>query len=262
MIIPLGTANALYHSLHSQSHLDRQSLEYRLLAFNSYISNSDKLKQLPVSEVVVDGQTRRLGHVVISTAVHAALLHRSEELRSVDTSVERFKTAFMEVCTRWTEGAVKLENSRKYSNGSFSAQPEDITLKGPFTYLLASHIDRLEDKFVIAPHSGTTDRLSVVVVRPTRDARVREQLDKQEHDAARQMAAKVLTDVMYAAYDNGKHVDMQYDDGEYVVEYFSTQAMSFQAGNEGNYVCVDGGLVELNDNYVVSNSDLNICVQI
>ncbi|TIC16141.1 hypothetical protein E3Q10_00319 [Wallemia mellicola] len=211
VLVPTGTANALYHSIHSSSTLDKDSIEYKLLSFNSFVSKSNNAKRLALSDVIVDdGSSRKTAHVVVSTAVHAALLHRSEELRSVDTSIERFKTAFMEVCTRWTEGRLNLNASRVFSEGAFSDKVEDITLSGPFTYLLASHIDRLEEKFVIAPHTTTEEGLSVVVVRPTRDPLVREHLEKKHYDAATQTSAKALTDVMYAAYDNGTHLNLKH----------------------------------------------------
>ncbi|TIA88877.1 hypothetical protein E3P81_03291 [Wallemia ichthyophaga] len=268
IIVPLGTANALYHSLHSHSHLNRHTVAYRLLALHAHVQNSENYRQLRISEVVVDQQTSRLAHVVVSTAVHAALLHRSEELRSADTSVERFKTAFMDVRTRWTEGTVHFERASRYQNGSFTPQMHPFSLEGPFTYLLATHIDRLEDGFVVAPKrnhfAADNDILRVVVVRPARDSRVRDLLDNREHDKARQIASHVLTDVMYAAYDNGRHVDMHYDNDEHVVEYFAVQGMvSFEGRNQRNqpkHVCVDGGLLEMNEGFTISRSSLSSSV--
>ena len=265
VLIPLGTANALYHSTHSSSTLDKDSVDYKLLSIKSYLSKQSSYLNLNTANVYIDDKPHQIGHVVVSTAVHAALLHRSEELRQTDNSINRFKTAFSEVCKHWTQGTVSLSGCRSYdvNKMKFNDDQEDITLDGPFTYLLATtQVDRLEEKFVIAPNAVSVKGLTIVIVRPLRNLKVKQLYENGKLYDAVNEAANDLTKVMFKAYENGEHLKVTNENSQFTVEFFNAQQLAFKSksndGHNEDYVCVDGSLTKLNKEFAVQLNDSNL----
>lgn len=125
-----------------------------------------------------------LSHIVLSLALHAALLHLSEALRETEPGIERFKRAAEQVMHVRHEGALTFPangatttrwNPRRHSFEPISA----ATVEGPFAYVLSTpFVARLEPSFLIAPllaglaPSDVGRSMDVVVLRPNRSEAV------------------------------------------------------------------------------------------
>jgi len=96
--------------------------------------------------------------VVTSTALHAAILHDSEALRTSVPGTERFKLAAAQNGTTWYRACARLLTPvQRYDVNADAFVPvsgEEVTLElqGPFVYFLSTvNVDRLEPLFRIAP---------------------------------------------------------------------------------------------------------------
>lgn len=189
--------------------------------------------------------------IVTSTALHAAILKDSEALRATH-GIERFKIAAGQNITTFFDATVKLDDGTRQWNPRTKAF-EDIgetTLEGPFAYLISTtSVDRLEPNFVIAPtrrfgSEKELDRtLDVVILRPLRDPQVRE---AGEHQGA--VWAKRAQEVLGAAYQEGKHIELEYEDGQPVVEVFRTKGFEWipaPGDDRSRTVCADGSLYDI-----------------
>ncbi|GAA5855966.1 hypothetical protein JCM9279_001389 [Rhodotorula babjevae] len=188
VLVPTGTANALYHHLFPPSPSyppDSPAAPfYSLLSFLRTLSPpsspssspqypSSTLLPLPLAlnELPSPCPRRTLTTVVSSAALHAALLHDAEELRAAHPGVERFKIAARQNVDRWWEGEVRLSGRvRRYDPATRAWVPatrearvavaEDhdegdgeapTVVTGPFAYLVAALVSRFEPTFVVAP---------------------------------------------------------------------------------------------------------------
>lgn len=187
--------------------------------------------------------------MVASTCLHASILNASEKLRKDHPGLERFKKAAQDNISKWYEASAKLlpiaalgvvqiynPGTKQFeTHEDLEEEDEDsetgiVDLFGPFAYFLSVfNVDRLEPAFRIAPLM--TDLrpaeghfcCDVVVVRPNRDPSF--SVDSPE---ARQAFVPKITSVLQAAYQNGTHVDLRYNeageivsggDGPSVIEY-------------------------------------------
>jgi hypothetical protein len=167
-------------------------------------------------------------HIVLSTSLHAALLHTSDELRTEYPGLERFKVAAQRNLGVFFEAEVKLTAPSGSTVQQYDPRTKTFvspyttdgtnTLKGPFTYFLSTTIcDRLEPTFVINPtlkslpsHSETSS-MDIVILRPLRDPHVRAAGDVDEQQ---ERWKKRAMEVIGCAYKGGGHVDLTYpDDG-------------------------------------------------
>lgn len=253
VLVPCGTANALYSSLFSPKPND-DPVEYKLQGIHAFIN---KAKRVPLTLAITDilaspngkgaapaREKAIVSAVVTSTALHASILHDSEALRAEIPSMERFKVAAHQNITRWYSGCAKLFPSKSTGvveiwnpfDKEFVPHAESdedtphVDIDGPFTYFLSTvNVDRLEPAYRIAPLVTDEPRtgafLDIVVVRPYRD----DSLKGLEAEEERKMFAEKSGKVLYAAYENGDHINLRYDstgqvvsegDGELVVEYF------------------------------------------
>ena len=253
VLVPCGTANALYSSLFLPKP-DDDPVQYKLRGIHAFIN---KAKRVPLTLAITDilappngkgtalvREKATVSAVVTSTALHASILHDSEVLRAEIPSIERFKVAAYQNIARWYSGCAKLFPSK--STGvveiwnpfdkefvSHAESDEDnphVDIDGPFTYFLSTvNVDRLEPAFQIAPLVTSEPRtgafLDIVVVRPYRDA----SLSGLEVEEERKRFAEKSGEVLRAAYQSGNHINLRYDstgkivsegEGELVVEYF------------------------------------------
>lgn len=125
-----------------------------------------------------------LSHIVLSLALHASLLHLSEELRATHPGIERFKLAAERVLHVRHQGRLTLpaNTTLRYDPRSKSFHPLPAgstgTLDGPFAYVTSIvTVDRLEPTFHIAPTlaiPGYGRRIELLVLRPDRSRAVKE----------------------------------------------------------------------------------------
>lgn len=182
-------------------------------------------------------------HIVLSTSLHAALLHTSEELRIDYPGLERFKVAAQRNLGVFFQAKVKLHGPQGGAVQQYDPQTKSFIapytiegdmVDGPFTYLLSTTTcERLEPTFVInptlkfLPADSQMPTMDLIILRPLRDPHVRSATtteEQQERWKARAM------EVIGHAYKGGGHVDLLYPpdggetrsegDGEVVVETF------------------------------------------
>jgi hypothetical protein len=236
VLLPSGTANALYHSLFpstcSSPHFDKLlSVEHVL---SSTSSACRPLALLSVAESSNAAQKHLYySHVVTSTCLHAQLLETasSEEWRKLYPGTERFRKAAEKHIGTSNNAHLRLtardnQGVQKWSPKDASWQTVskgDLELKGGFTYFIASLVDRFEATFRITPRSAPeedrpADAVDVLLVR--------------SRSEDREVEAKRIMEVLVAAYsEDGKHLSIQEEiDGEttYVVEYYRVKGFQWQ----------------------------------
>ena len=263
-LIPGGTANALYSTFFppppstSESSTGTAQAEPTVLAsLLSFLSATPRLVPLTfartsiyVSPPALSGSENPdaapissaseshpdvLSAVVISTALHAAILHDSEALRASVPGIERFKLAAAQNDTRWYRARARLlAPVQRYDLSadafvSVSEEEEPLELSGPFVYFLSTvNVDRLEPLFRIAPLQRAlppppgAQTMDVLVVRPLRDP----SLEGKSGEEERKRFKESVWSVIGSAYQDGAHIKARYEsqdgktDGLPVVEYF------------------------------------------
>jgi len=253
VIVPCGTANALYSSLFLPKPND-DPIQYRLQGIHAFIKRSKCVPlTLAITDIIAPPPGKKsapvlekttVSVVVTSTALHASILHDSEALRAEMPSLERFKVAAYQNITRWYSGCAKLFPSKSTGvveiwnpfDKEFVAHAESdeddpyVDIDGPFAYFLSTvNVDRLEPAFQITPlvtaEPPIGASLDVVVIRPYRDA----SLTGLEVGEERKRFAEKSGEVLRAVYQSGTHINLRYDstgkivsegEGELVVEYF------------------------------------------
>lgn len=245
VLVPCGTANALYSSLFPPTPQDNSdSKTYQLRSVQSFLQPNPNHTPLTVAltstypENKVDKPTQTsISVVVASTSLHASILHDSEALRASVPGIDRFKIAAQQNITRWYSARVKLLPKAGLSSvewydpaqAKFIHIEDPVELEGPFAYFLSTvNVDRLEPAFRITPlhlASGTiSSSLEVVVLRPLRDPSIRDSSDESKSQFASTSGL-----ILGAAYNDGAHVRMRFDkhgsitengDGASVVEYY------------------------------------------
>jgi hypothetical protein len=236
VLVPCGTANALYSSFFPPTNGEQDTVSYRLKSVQSYI-NCTKTKPLTlgISSLIYSGceQPQTLiSTVVISTALHASILNDSEALRKEVPGIERFKMAAQQNITRWYDGVVKLipvsgtRVVQVYDPAANMFVPHEdsddygpiVHLDGPFVYFLSVvNVDRLEPAFQITPLRSkippTENSFDIVIVRPLRDPSI----DKDTPEGRAEFASKCAI-LLGAAYEGGRHVNLRYNSEGGIVE--------------------------------------------
>jgi hypothetical protein len=238
VLLPCGTANALYSSLflpgrpiqkpNGVGDVDEATL-YKLESLFAYFDVRSRMVPLTLAETKFltkeeTVQTRILSAVVTSTSLHASILHSAERLRNSIPGIDRFKAAAQENITTWYSSVAKLHSGenvpvQRYVPSKRAFQDihlaeGGVTLNGPFVYFLSTvNVDRLEPQFVITPLyskvrpeiTSVVDYMDVVILRPG---------DGQTP----QGYAEKLGGFFQAAYMDGKHVDAE--ESGIVTEYY------------------------------------------
>ena len=206
VLIPTGTANAFHSSLFPAT----IGSPFQLVrSFTSYLQQAGP-QPLSLAKVTFsDHQPDLVGHVVISTALHAAILDTAESLRSTVSGLDRFKKAAQLNWSSLHSGKIVLKGTRtRYSPASRSFEPyTSVEESADWWYLSSLLIDRLEPAFIVAPLrkvandaaslSGTIDL--VAIKRPAHLG--------HDHFLPEMMKATG------AIYDKGKHVDLVWSNG-------------------------------------------------
>lgn len=281
IIIPSGTANALYSSSYPDlekaishpllpSDIDQPSA-YKLLSVLAYI---DKQKAGTSPSALTVSRTQVLGPenqdptstlhaiVVASTSLHAGILHTSEKYRATIPGIERFKQAAADNILNWGEAKVELlptssssaQAPQVYVTKTKTFEPaRETTLEGPFFYFLSTvNVDRLETKFVITPlatslPSATPDTLDLVVVRPARRPGYKTNTLEE-----RQAFVAFAMEFFGGAYADGKHLETVFSEkGEepaFMTEYYRVGGWKWTPSGDDEFsrlVCVDGTILEV-----------------
>ncbi|KXN87730.1 hypothetical protein AN958_08206 [Leucoagaricus sp. SymC.cos] len=256
VLVPTGTANALYSSLFPPTkNEDISSVEYKLQSLRAYLDGKPSVPLtlsvttfLPPSDSQVQERTV-VSAVVTSTSAHASILHDSEELRKEFPGIERFKVAAQRNSKRWYNATVKLfpsslsgavqiykPISRQFINHpEWATEKPVVELKGPFIYFLSTvNVDRLEPEFRITPLARTLPSkgatYDIVIVRPLRDPS-----NARADDEAR------------AQYDQEGRVVSE-GDGPLVVEYIRCGGWEWLPGDDDErapLVCADGDILTI-----------------
>ncbi|PKI82333.1 hypothetical protein MVES1_003517 [Malassezia vespertilionis] len=279
VIVPTGTANAMYHALFGTHPGGYAATDprWRLCALQAFAASKSTQ---PLSLMRVTMGDTHLSCVVTSHALHAAILRDSESLRASHPGIERFKMAAEQNMVRWTEGELVLEPGtepvQRYcpskhtfvpvaALGDYQAdQHGTLRIQGPFVYLTAMVVDRLEAAFVPAPFAGPrceaalrrpSDMVDIVVLRPLRSPVVQKAIAQGDPmDKIHEMYAQgPLAEVFFEGmYKDGAHVSFAYDGDEDVageqagmpvVEYFRAAAYAWRPAPtdpSATTTCVDG----------------------
>ncbi|KAH7077487.1 ATP-NAD kinase-like domain-containing protein [Paraphoma chrysanthemicola] len=238
VLLPLGTANALYHSINFNSTQPTQSNEWGLAALSSkttkplptftatfspgarlLVDEARKEEALPTNS---NGEGILHGAVVCSWGMHASLVADSDTSEYRKFGIERFKMAAKEALYPG-DGSLPHPYRGKVSvlkGDEWRALPEEQHL-----YTLATLVSHLEAPFCISPKSRPLDgSLHLVHFGPTTG------------DEAMRM--------MGLAYQGGKHVDDE------KVRYEEVEGVRIEfAEKEGRWrrVCVDGKIVRVEE---------------
>ncbi|SCZ87962.1 BZ3500_MvSof-1268-A1-R1_Chr2-1g04094 [Microbotryum saponariae] len=265
VIIPLGTANALYHHHFPPEH--HTELDPALRIYQSVFAylhrRNDRPRPLNVALNILPslkGEPERLFTLVVtSTALHANILYDAEKLRSTHPGVQRFKIAAGENATRWYEGKIKMVGAvSRWDAGlcRWVYESGEIGLDGPWVYVVGSLVSRFEKDFIVAPlrtRSITTQAeqdqefdssIDVVLVRPLRDPLTRKVLESEGAQKAKEFFVAGLWETLGGIYRGGKHVGMRWNDGTERVEYYRCRMVEWDAPDSDDVkdrlVCLDG----------------------
>ncbi|GAA5848990.1 hypothetical protein JCM8547_006406 [Rhodosporidiobolus lusitaniae] len=299
IVVPSGTANALYYSLFppsSPSYPPDTPLSpfYSLLSFLSsafppfsaphasaslpFLSSPPRKASLPLPIALNTLPTSPPSHVLTtvlsSAALHASILYDAESLRASHPGVERFKLAAQQNADRWWSGTLRLEGAvKRYSaeSKSWVEKGEHIEVEGEFSYLVSTLVDRFESTFVpapfrsplspLSPASTTTEgegSIDLVLIRPMRHIPTAAMVREGKAEEAKKAFIERVWAVSGKMYEEGKHVEMVYDEGERedkgeegkeVVEVYRAKAFEWEPKNPSDakdrLVCLDGALHEL-----------------
>ncbi|KAG8217405.1 ATP-NAD kinase-like domain-containing protein [Butyriboletus roseoflavus] len=229
VLVPCGTANALYASLFRPPP-PQETVTYRLQSLEAFLGASTP-RPLTLSltsllgSLCGQGDSRPVASIVVtSTALHAVILRDSENLRKEIPGIERFRVAAQQNITKWYASHVKLlpipssgvvhtydpQKGDFVPSGDPSANHSALDVHGPFAYFLSTvNVDRLEPEFRINPMISKSPpmdtSMDVVMVRPQRDpAFTRDTLQARE-----KFAEKIVT-VLTTAYQDGNHINLRY----------------------------------------------------
>lgn len=229
--IPLGTGNALFHSLHKASTNPSLYVQALRTLFNG------TPKPLPIFRATFspgarlltnEGQTATpltnntlYGAVVVSYGLHATLVADSDTTEYRKHGDKRFGLVANDLLFP-KEGVPHAYRAKVSLDGQSLGEREE------HGYMLATLVSNLEKAFTVSPDSKPLDgKLRVVSFGP--------------------MSGEEAMGVMKQAYDGGKHVEMQ-EVGYQAVE----NGMRIEMGEEGEEwnwrrVCVDGLIVAVEE---------------
>ncbi|KAH8732438.1 ATP-NAD kinase-like domain-containing protein [Phaeosphaeriaceae sp. PMI808] len=231
ILLPLGTANALYHSINAPSQNTwglsalRSTTSKPLPIFTSTFSPGARLlvdearreETLPTNEA---GTSVLHGAVVCSWGMHASLVADSDTSAYRKHGIDRFKMAAQEALYP-ADGTLPHAYRATVSvlkKGEWVALPSESHL-----YVLATLVGRLEAAFCISPESRALDGSMYLVYFGPMDG----------NDAMR---------IMGLAYQDGKHVEDE------KVRYEAIDGLRIEfAEEDGRWrrVCVDGKIVRV-----------------
>ncbi|KPM35080.1 hypothetical protein AK830_g11499 [Neonectria ditissima] len=247
-LLPLGTGNALFHSMHKPLYLNPgptplvhglrtlfQGTPYDLPAFRASFSPGSRIVIFAdnvnaSSESDVDAQVSREetsvshlnGAIVASYGFHASIVYESDTPEYRVHGQKRFGMVAQELLKESHPYTAEVAIRRPGSSG-FETIPRDA-----HAYVLTTLVSNLERAFTISPASKPLqETLRLVHFGPVGGERTME--------------------VMMKAYDEGKHVDIEWEDGERVgyEEVDEVKVVILEKDERWRKVCIDGTIVEI-----------------
>lgn len=248
-ILPLGTGNALFHSVHKPLYSEAgpsplvlalrtlfQGVPSDLPIFRASFSPGSKIVSFgdklaaEAGELKDDAELSQHdaavsylnGAIVASYGFHASIVYESDTPEYRVHGSKRFGMVAQELLreSHPYKAQVKI---RRPGSSDFEAIPRDT-----HAYVLSTLVSNLERGFTISPASIPLDgKLRLVHFGPVGGERTME--------------------IMMKAYDNGSHVGLKWDDGS-AVEYEEVDEVKVVALEEDarwRKVCIDGTIVEV-----------------
>jgi diacylglycerol kinase family enzyme len=257
-LLPLGTANALFHSLHKPIYTSHQpgsssspsplvvalrtllqGVPADLPVFRASFSSGSRIVAPTVDDENVGsaneekeeketGVGRLVSHlngaIVASYGFHASLVYESDTPAYRVHGSKRFGMVAQELLRESHPYTAQVAIRRPGATAdAFEVVPRDA-----HTYVLSTVVSNLERTFTISPASRPLDgKLRLVHFGPV--------------GGERTMKA------MMAAYDEGKHVDMAWEDGQRVGydEVEEVRVVIQEESERWRKVCVDGTIIEV-----------------
>lgn len=235
-LVPLGTGNALFHSLH-KPHYDasaaagvtspsplvlatRALLRGRAAPLPTFRASFSAGAHLVSGDTTAEEETGSLeGAIVASYGLHSQLVWESDTPAWRKHGAARFGMVAKELLGESHEYRAVVESS---PGGRVGGEGGDVE-GGRFNYILATMVSNLEKTFAISPAGRPLDG----ALRLVHFGAV---------DGGRTM------EIMMAAYDGGKHVDMEGVGYEAVDELRIT---TLEENARWRKVCIDGTIVEI-----------------
>ncbi|CAM1511495.1 Fc.00g090080.m01.CDS01 [Cosmosporella sp. VM-42] len=246
-LLPLGTGNALFHSMHKSLYSDPGPtplvLALRTLflgtaadlptfraSFSSgsrIVTFADKSKaDKPDGELHLKKEETSVSHldgaIVASYGFHASIVYESDTPEYRVHGDKRFGMVAQELLRESHPYAAKVE-IRRSGSCKFETIPRET-----HAYVLTTLVSNLERKFTISPESKPLEnRLHLVHFGP--------------------IGGERIMDAMMKAYDGGKHVGMKWDDGEEIgyEEIDEVKVEVLEEDERWRKVCIDGTIVEI-----------------
>lgn len=275
VVVPVGTANALYYSLFADNNTKYAVPD----GFPGAVSDDD-LTKLQSVLAFIHGATRPLSLtrtrllsasdalsfsivscVVTSTSLHASILDTAEHLRKDVPRLDRFQLAARANISKWYRARARLlAPVHRYDppSDAFIAEAP-LDLDGPFTYYVSTlNVDRLEPRFRVTPlhrsHPPGPHEIDLIVMRPQRNPAFASATGASHERAT---SAKTTIETLQAAYEDGRHLGLRFDpdgavtpdgDGPFVVEYYRCGGWEWlpeDGDDDAHLVCADGTVISV-----------------
>ncbi len=253
VLIPLGTGNALFNSLHKPLFTGPSELVLALRTLLGgvaaplpvfkasfppgshivkYTSKDEDAAETPSDVAAAEAQLHRqetdvdalYGSIVASYGFHAGIVYESDTPAYRAHGAARFGMVAQELLKTSHPYAAQIAIRRAGHDGDdWERIPRDT-----HAYVLSTLVSNLERTFTISPKSRPLDgQLRLVHFAPLGPARTME--------------------AMMKAYDDGKHVDVAWDDGERIY-YDDIDEITIQVEDEEarwRKACIDGTIVDI-----------------
>ncbi|GKU18089.1 unnamed protein product [Fusarium langsethiae] len=246
-LLPLGTGNALFHSTHKPLYTEPgpsplalglrtlfQGVSTDLPIFRASFSSgsrivkfTDKVKESPANDPnrvkkEETSITHLQGAIVASYGFHASIVYESDTPEYRVHGDKRFGMVAAELLKESHPYAAEV-SIRRHSSATFEEIPRE-----KHAYVLAVLVSNLERTFTISPATRPLQsQLRLVHFGPIGGDRT--------------------MDVMTKAYDGGKHIGMDWPDGERVGydEVDEVKISLLESDGRWRKVCIDGTIVEI-----------------
>lgn len=225
-LIPLGTGNALFHSLHKPHYEAPHPPSPLVLSLRALLRG--RASALPTFQATFSGGSRLVsgdsdagpvaeltGAIVASYGFHSQLVWESDTPAYRQHGAKRFGMVAEELLKESHGYRAVVETPAGQVGGAGAG--------GLLNYALVTMLSNMEKTFTISPHGKPLDGVLRLV-------------HFQGVDGPRTM------EIMMAAYDGGKHVDLK-DVGYEVVEEVKVTTLEEDA--RWRKVCIDGTIVEI-----------------
>ncbi|KAF7560602.1 hypothetical protein G7046_g3544 [Stylonectria norvegica] len=247
-LLPLGTGNALFHSMHKPLYTtpgptplvlalrtlfhgkaaDLPVFQASFSPGSHIVTFTDKAKGPSAatdSSNLIKEETsisHLNGAIVASYGFHASIVYESDTPEHRVHGAKRFGIVAQDLLAKSHPYAARVEVRRRGSS-AFEAIPRDT-----HAYALTTLVSNLERTFTISPATTPLERqLRLVHFGPVGGERTME--------------------VMVEAYNEGKHVGLRWDDGEAVgyEEVEEVRVVVLEEEERWRKVCIDGTIVEV-----------------